>query len=418
MYRRLFAMFALGIVLTVGVGAGVMHALGSPRAAWKADAQRLERFTAGRFARFWDAPPERDALADAVARDLDLDVRLRDHDGATLFSRGSSWDTCVQSYRVPITRGSTPLGELEVCADRHRGRPSGARVLLALLSVCAVLWALAGRAARRFARPVAELARVVQDIGRGRLTARVKLPRHADGEVAILARAVNDMATRIERQLEDQRQLLAAVSHELRSPLARARFLLELGREHPESPRWDELEGELSSIDALVGDLLANARMDFSALTMVPLEADALACRALEKAGLDPGCLALEVPGQTVEGDATLLTTALVNLLQNAEKYGRGVRSLRVTARDGQLAFEVDDAGEGFASGEETRVFEPFYRGPGARGQSGTGLGLALVRRIAEAHGGAAWAENLPGGGGRVGLRLGATPHTEGENRA
>ncbi|MBI5517640.1 MAG: HAMP domain-containing histidine kinase [Deltaproteobacteria bacterium] len=411
MHRRLFAAFAVGIVVTVGVGAGVMHALGDPTGAWKRDVLRVQRFTAGRFARFWDDPAERDALAGAVARDLDLDVRLATPQGATLFAQGRSLEACARPFTVPVARAGVPVGRVELCMDRHRGRPSGRRVLTALLAACGVLWLLAGRAARRFARPLAELARVVQDIGRGKLSARIKLPRRADGEIAVLAGAVNDMATRIEKQLEDQRQLLAAVSHELRSPLARARFLLELGREHPESPRWDELEGELSGIDALVGDLLANARMDFSALSLVTLEADAIARRALERAALPVTALDLEVPGQTLEGDATLLTTALVNLLQNAEKYGQGVVSLRVTTREAMVAFEVDDRGEGFAPGEETRVFEPFYRGPGARGQSGTGLGLALVRRIAEAHGGAAWAENLPGGGARVGLRLSALSH-------
>ena len=101
--------------------------------------------------------------------------------------------------------------------------------------------------------------------------------------------------------------------------------------------------------------------------------------------------------------DATLLGRALANLIDNAKKHGGGVEALRVRRADGKVSIEVEDGGEGFAEGDEGRVFEPFFR----RSENGSlGLGLALVKRIAEAHGGRAYAANREGGGAKVGMEL------------
>jgi two-component system OmpR family sensor kinase len=107
--------------------------------------------------------------------------------------------------------------------------------------------------------------------------------------------------------------------------------------------------------------------------------------------------------------DATLLGRALANLLNNARRHGQGAEALRIFERDGRLAFCVDDRGPGLQPGEETRIFQPFYRkdrGGEAREAGSLGLGLALVQRIAQAHGGEAFAENRPGGGARVGFTV------------
>ena len=160
----------------------------------------------------------------------------------------------------------------------------GWMVLLAVTVALAVLWAASGRIARRLAWPLEELTRVARDLGDGKLQSRFDL-RHARGEVRSLAEVMNAMAARIERQLKDQRELLAAVSHELRTPLARIRLLLELGR-NGRLQVLDPLEHEVLEMDALVGELLASARLDFSAMARVPLEATDLAARALERAAL------------------------------------------------------------------------------------------------------------------------------------
>jgi two-component system OmpR family sensor kinase len=279
-----------------------------------------------------------------------------------------------------------------------RGRGHG---LLAMLSAGLVLWLISGKIAVRIARPLHELLRVTEEIGAGRLSARAELPHWHMGEMAYIGSAINDMAARIEKQVGDQRELLAGVSHEIRTPLARIRVLLELGRSRGGDPKtFDELEREVLEIDALVGQLLASARLDFADLSMRTLDAVDVARRALERAGVaTDGVLEVAALGAalTFEGDATLLARALANLLENARRHGGGVTRLGVRApRAGSIVFEVDDAGPGFPAAGETRE----------RGEGSLGLGLVLVRRIADAHRGRITMANRAEGGARVSLEL------------
>jgi two-component system OmpR family sensor kinase len=282
----------------------------------------------------------------------------------------------------------------------HRmvGRAPGHR-LLAMLAVACVLWMISGKIARRLARPLMELLRVTEEIGAGRLSARAELPHWQMGEVAYLATAINDMAARIEKQVGDQRELLAGVSHEIRTPLARMRVLLELGRSRGGDPKtFDELEREVVEIDALVGQLLASARLDFADLTVRTLDAVDVARRALERAGI-ADALAVEPAGATLtfEGDATLLARALANLIENARRHAGGVTRLVVRSpRAGVVAFDVEDAGPGFPTGGEKRE----------RAEGSLGLGLVLVRRIADAHRGAVTIADRAEGGARVTLEV------------
>ncbi len=283
-----------------------------------------------------------------------------------------------------------------------------------------ILWIASGKVARRIARPLYDLVQVSQDIGRGNLKARARIGPWDIGETAILSRSVNDMAARIERQLADQRELLAGVSHELRTPLARLRVLVELARTRgADGNTMDDIEREAVEIDTLVGELLASARLDFQALSVRPLDAIESGRRAIERAGLPAETLEVATTPDLAKfsGDPTLVARALANLLDNAHKHGRGVQRLRVDARPGFVVFQVEDAGPGFASGEEQRVFASFYRGGealrdgdgadgGARPETSLGLGLALVARIARAHGGGVRAENRPDGGARLTLEL------------
>jgi two-component system, OmpR family, sensor kinase len=272
-----------------------------------------------------------------------------------------------------------------------------------------VLWMASGRLARRIARPLYELLRVTQEIGAGRLSARARLPHWRVGEFAVLARAINQMAARIERQIADQRELLAGVSHEIRTPLARIRVLLEIGRQRGgDAHTYDELEREVLEIDALVGQLLASARLDFAALSTRSLDAGDVARRALERAGLEPGGLLQIEAGDDArrfDGDPTLLARALANLLENARRHGGGLTRLGVRARPGFVSFEIDDGGPGFPDAAAPAPHPSAARRP----EGSLGLGLVLVRRIADAHHGQLLVATRPEGGARATLELPVT---------
>lgn len=405
LHRRIFIWFGLSILITGIVVATVMNLMGGN--AWRQEMDRARAFTSNRFAEVWDSPERREELVRGISRDLDVDVELHDATGALLVRAGNA---CAKpDFTVPVMKEGIALGSVRACAwsSQHRTPWRG---FLPLLLSGAMLWTLSRFIARRLTRPIDELARAVSALGEGKLETRVNLRWDATGEMGLLAEAFNDMASRIERQMADQRELLAAVSHELRTPLAHLRVLTEILRDGGGDPKTlDNVDREVVELDALVGELLASSRLDFGQVTPSPLEATELAARALERTGLLTALLSVETKETSMTADATLLGRALANLLENARKHGQGAEALRIFERDGRLAFCVDDRGPGLLPGEETRIFEPFYRkdrGDEAREAGSLGLGLALVQRIAKAHGGEAFAENRPGGGARVGFTV------------
>jgi two-component system OmpR family sensor kinase len=408
MQRRLFVWFGVSILVTafvVTAVTAVMERLHGPsaRAQW----DNVQALIGAQAARVWSDPRERSAWASELSQQLGWTVQLEDARGQEVGRFGPPALHWMAS--APVVRDGAVVGTVHVQPWPHGGR--GWTALLALGVVLAMLWAMSGRIAWKLAWPLEELTRVARDLGEGRLQSRFDV-RHARGEVRSLAEVMNGMAERIERQLKEQRELLAAVSHELRTPLARIRLLLELGR-GGETSVLDQLEHEVLEMDALVGELLASARLDFSAMARLPLDAGDLGARALERASLPAALLEVQSGPLSLEGDPTLLQRALSNLLENARVHGGGVTRLRVDGPDGVVRFSVEDAGPGL-SGAGDRVFHPFQRGETS---DGLGLGLALVRRIAEAHGGSGFAENRAEGGARVGFTVRA-PSGRGAVRA
>lgn len=269
-----------------------------------------------------------------------------------------------------------------------------------------IAWAIAGGVAWRLTRPLLVTIAAARDIGDGKLDTRVHVgPR--GGEMRILATALNEMAEKIGKQLSDQRQLLAAVSHELRTPLGHMRVLIETARDAPDPAaagvQLAELEREVLMLDDLVAKLLASSRLEFGNLDRRPVDVAALVADAAVAAGVAPE--AISADGATRASiDPTLVRRAVANLLTNAALHGGGVVAVRVERRGEHVAVEVDDAGPGLAPERQADAFRAFV--PSAGG--GLGLGLALVSRIAVAHGGHAWTGERPGGGARVGFDLAA----------
>ncbi|HEY8208334.1 MAG TPA: HAMP domain-containing sensor histidine kinase [Myxococcaceae bacterium] len=410
--RRMFLWFGLTILFT-GVAMIFSVVMVSRRgSAWeRGETERLRQFASGRFAVVWDKPEALGELAQSVSSELNVDVELHGADGALLASYGSPCKS--HKMAIPVTREGRQVGSVWVCGVERHFPGLTWRHFLGVFVAALVVWAASGRVARRLARPMDQLAAAARELGEGKLSTRADLRGDIPEEAMVLAESFNEMASRIQRQLAEQRELLAAVSHELRTPLGHMRLLVELAREGgPSEKILRDLEQEVLEIDALVGQLLASSRLEFAQVNRAPLEATELAKKALARAGADAALLKAEQPDLRFEGDPTLLQRALANLLDNARKHGQGIRRLAVSARNGVVVFEVDDQGKGFAPGEEAHAFDAFKRSasgaPRATGHDAGSLhlGLSLVRRIAEAHGGRAYAQNLPEGGARVGFEV------------
>jgi signal transduction histidine kinase len=275
-------------------------------------------------------------------------------------------------------------------------RPGPRRFLpsLALLLVTTAVGAFF--VVRRITRRLERLRGSVEALGGGDLTARV--PVEGNDEIARLAESFNDAAARIEQVLTSNRTLLANVSHELRSPLSRIRMALELLDTGSRPELQSRLARDIGELDSLIDELLLSGRVDAQgALREDPVELLAL-CAELG-AGHGAVVRGVEVP---VIGDERLLRRLVRNLLENAQRYGAGSAiELEVAmAPTGLATLAVMDRGPGVAPDEQARIFEAFYRPRGmAESGHGVGLGLALVRSIARAHGGEVTYRPRDGGG-------------------
>lgn len=391
-------------ILASGVAvATVWWALAPEPRAWNRMVENLQGFVGSEFADVWDDPARRSALAARAARQLQIEIVLRDADDRELERHGPACEGRAMSIDVLAPRGR--LGSVAACWT-HPRLSHFVPMLAALAAAMTVLWATSGLLARRLTRPYDTLTRFARRLAEGELDARLELGREIRGEPAVVAAALNDMAARVQAQLADSRALLAAVSHEIRTPLGHLRVLAELLRDRgADEATLQDLEREIADLDTLVGKLLADARLQFSALSPTSLSARAVALRALAQAGLPRTLLAAVEGDDTLVGDPTLLGRALGNLLENARDHGQGVVALRLQLEHDAIVFAVDDDGPGLQPEQRARAFEPFVRGDG--GERGRlGLGLALVRRIALAHGGDAWIDARPGGGATVAIRV------------
>jgi signal transduction histidine kinase len=268
---------------------------------------------------------------------------------------------------------------------------------------------------RRLTQRLEGLQRGVQRWGEGDLSVRV--PVQGDDEVADLSERFNAAATRIEALMASQKSLLANASHELRSPLARIRMGLELMSGPVDADVLARSRAEILrnmvELDQLIDEILLASRLDaeeadigtVEAVDLVGLCAEECA-RVGGKLEVPPGMATLEVPGV-----AKLLRRMVRNLLENAKRHGTDspidVPVLNLLIGSDQALLSVSDRGPGVPEVWRQRIFEPFFRLPGASERQGSvGLGLALVKSIAERHAGQVACTDRPGGGALFVVKL------------
>ena len=349
------------------------------------------------------SPADQGALLRRVAAPSGLHLTLWSADGVPLAQVGprlpfpgrerqrSGW---MRGRGGPTGALRLPDGRWLVARHGHAAVHHHGVGLLVVVGLLAV--AIAAGAyplARRLTRRLERLRAGVEGLGGGDLRARVTV--EGKDEVADLARSFNRAADRIEALVGAQRTLLASASHELRTPLARIRMALELGAERPE--RRARVEADIAELDELIEELLLASRLQ-SVPHLEPTDDVDLLGLVAEEAARCPA----DVSGRPlrVRGDARLLRRLVRNLLENARRHGAGTPVEASVEEAGERALlRVCDRGPGVPAEEGERIFDAFYRLPGAPPGEGAGLGLTLVRQIARRHGGEARYVPREGGG-------------------
>ncbi|MET3439910.1 signal transduction histidine kinase [Variovorax paradoxus] len=356
------------------------------------------------------AEAERERLAPVPRNVVVLDAQDR------TIGTGKALRVPGQGLEFDVTLGDGKAITLRVAPrDRPSGTggfapwrtPFGLGWMIALVGIAVALGVYP--IVRRLTQRLESLQRGVQRWGEGDLSVRVI--EEGQDEVADLSKRFNASAERIEKLVRSHKSLLANASHELRSPLTRIRMGLELMGERPSPAARDEISRNIGELDQLIDEILLASRLDASEADVGTIEAVDLTGLAAEECSQVNAELDL-VEGTdnaklTVPGVSRLLRRAIRNLLENARRYGAGEISVELGSANGFATVRVNDRGPGVPAALRERIFEPFYRLPGASERNGgVGLGLALVKSIAERHGGTVRCEERPGGGASFVIRL------------
>ncbi len=312
----------------------------------------------------------------------------------------------ASGYAIQIARPLT-----EVNRTLHRITVFLLLIALGGVGVAAALGLIVSRAALA---PVRRLTATTEAVTETRdLSQRIE-PTGTD-ELGRLATSFNTMLGALEESSRAQRQLVADASHELRTPLTSLRTNIEvLARGNELAPVERErlladVVEQIGEMTALIGELIELARAsrpDAVAEPPADVRLDLLTADAVERTRRNRPNVEFETDlhESLVHGPPSSIERAVANLLDNAAKWSPPGAAVEVAVRDGELA--VRDHGPGIADEDLPYVFDRFYRSRDARGMPGSGLGLAIVKQVAEAHGGSVVAEQPPGGGTVMRLRL------------
>ncbi len=326
----------------------------------------------------------------------------------------------VEYLAVPILSNGEPEGVFVVAsfrdlqqADTDAASLAAAIVGLVMLVIGSVL---AVRLAERILAPVRLVTRTARSISETDLSQRI--PVEGRDEISELSGTFNEMLERLEAAFATQRRFIDDAGHEMRTPITVIRGHLDVMGEDPEDRQrtMELVSEELERMSRMVDDLLTLARTeqpDFIRLRVVDL--DELTIRMLDNArGLAPRDWRLD---GTAEGRATVdeqrLMQAVLQLAENAVRHTTegGLVAVGSEIRNGQVRFWVRDSGPGVLPGDRDRIFERFFRGrSGHRRSEGVGLGLSIVRAIAEAHGGRVELASEPGQGATFTVIVPAEP--------
>jgi signal transduction histidine kinase len=279
--------------------------------------------------------------------------------------------------------------------------------LVTLIAAAASASALVGAllVSRSISLPLHALRHTAQRLADGELEARA--PITGPSELRDVASVVNEMSSALDGLLRAQRDLVAAASHDLRTPLANLRAAAEALEDGVGDPALHlaSLQAQVERMTLLVDDLLDLSRFDAGvvSLDLAEIEVQPLLddCVALYAADARTADVLLErecPPGLRGRFDPLQLGRVLSNLVGNAIRHTPPGGRVLIRARDG-LEVSVIDTGAGLPAGAGERVFERFWRGDESRGAGGTGLGLAIARAIVELHGGTIRVGDTPGGG-------------------
>lgn len=273
-------------------------------------------------------------------------------------------------------------------------------------------------------RPIEAQLEAIRDaaiqIRTGDLSARADVQRSdASGQ---LADSFNGMAARVQTIVDTRKALLHGVAHELRTPLARLKFALELLEDAPEASRArqiDAVRGDVEQLEELVSELMKYSQLEGDgALEMAPTSLNDLLGHVVDEARRLPRERTIHEdvpPLPMVSADRRLVHRALTNLVNNAVRYADHTVAVSVDVGEGRLSVHVDDDGPGVPEDQRAEIFEPFVRLDAARSRDtgGIGLGLALARKAALAHGGDIRVGSAPLGGARFTWWLPLPPDEE-----
>jgi signal transduction histidine kinase len=301
----------------------------------------------------------------------------------------------VQLYDISVR---FPDGDAALFRISHlpRGAPLSRSLFMNLALLVVILVIVLYVMARSITRPLSNLVSAAEGLGRN--VRQPKLEEKGARELRDAARAFNTMQDRLQRYLDSRTRVLAAMSHDLKTPLTRMRLQVETVLDDPAIQ--ERFSKELDEMESMVRSSLALFRGLDDDESTTPIDINALVA-TLQSEFTEMGA-DVSVEGKALQpliGKPQALKRCLTNLVTNAVKFG--VRAKIVVEDGAALVIRVRDDGPGIPAEEIERVFEPFYRVESSRNRDtgGTGLGLSIARDVAQAHGGSLVARNLPGGG-------------------